>query len=69
MTEDYKKGYRDGFNDGFKTGNKLPKEWEKVWSDPNPILRTCHRCGMEWGSGPMGYSCPRADCPIQIKVT
>lgn len=28
----------------------------------------CHKCGLEM-KGAMGYSCPRADCPCQPKVT
>lgn len=48
--------------------DKTPARWPDA--TPAPVLyeRGCARCGIKW-DGPMGYVCPRTDCPTTPRVT
>jgi hypothetical protein len=64
--DDYKRGYRDGFQDGFHAA----RDNDSLMSPniPIPTLSTnCKVCGLNIGSGPMGYVCSVYNCPTQSR--
>lgn len=79
--DEYKRGYRDGYRDGQADANKvipvptippypqMPATPPYPYQPDNPnrlnISSRCPVCGVDW-SGPMGYVCPRNDCPTKV---
>lgn len=60
--DDYRKGYRDGYRDAKDDEKKITfPTYPKMQT---PDLR-CATCGISM-LGPMGYVCPRHDCPSKV---
>ncbi len=64
MSDDYKKGYRDGYRDAKEDERKItfPIPTYPYPKIPNAADIRCVTCGISM-QGPMGYVCPRHDCP------
>lgn len=64
--DDYKRGYREGYQDGMEYARKLYGPVFPAGQElPNVSYTGCKVCGMEFGK-PMGYVCPRYECPTKV---
>lgn len=67
MSDEWKKGYSEGFSDGYmKAYRELTDTKPIPWNQHMTTeWKGCRVCGMKWDK-PMGYVCPRSDCPSKI---
>ena len=68
-SKSYQKGYGEGFSAGYVKAmeigtNPSPVPFNPVQTTPN----SCRACGLKL-DGPMGYHCPRHDCPTFARIT
>jgi hypothetical protein len=68
--DEYKNGYRDGFKDGYSAGFHAARDNDSLMSPniPIPTITTnCKVCGINIGSGSIGYVCTYLTCPTQSR--
>lgn len=61
-SDDYKRGWYDGYQAAKKEQSTV-----NIPTIAAPSLSTaCKICGIDFGSGPMGYVCNHPKCPVKI---
>lgn len=69
---EWREGYSQGFSDGYEKAKRdftdtKPYSPPELWPEINTVNPKpgCRVCGIKWDK-PMGYVCPRSDCPSKI---